>query len=149
MRWHLVLSRVTGEKYKELFPGLYSRMPCAAFCLLWGGFCFFWTHRTTSAFGLSIPFSLLCYHYPHCWFITTRVDTIELSFIYEFLSSYSSFCSFSESHLSISDTVNSPKHFPATASVSRVTRAPKIVWKKQGFTFVDIVPFIYCASTQC
>lgn len=94
MRWHLVLSRITVEKYKEVFPGLYTRMPCVSFCLLWGGFCFFWTHRTTSAFGLSIPFSLLCYHYPHCWFITTTVDTIDFSFFFcEFLSSYSSFCS--------------------------------------------------------
>lgn len=147
MRWHLVLSRVTGEKSKELFPGLSCRVTCAAFCLLWGWFCFFWTHRATSAFGLAIPFSLLCYHYPHCWFITTTVDTIDFSFIYEFLSSYSSFCSLFWITL-ISDTVNSPNHFTAIASVSRVTRAPKIVWKKQGFTFVEIVPFICCTLTQ-
>lgn len=120
MRWHLVLSRVTVEKDKELFPGLCTRMLCASFCLLWGGFCFFWTHRTTSAFGLSIPFSLLCYHYSHCWFITTTVDTIDFSFFFS--------APFSESHLSIRDTVNSPNYFTAIlSSVSRVTRAPKIV----------------------
>lgn len=128
MRWHLVLSRVTVEKDKELFPGLCTRMLCASFCLLWGGFCFFWTHRTTSAFGLSTPFSPLCYHYPHCWFITTTVDTIDFSFFFV------NFClltllsaPFSESHLSIRDMVNSPNYFTAIASVSRVTRAPKIV----------------------